>query len=256
MNSRYACILLTLLVAGTTCLAQTGHITVASTPAGAAVYVDSVFAGTTPLERLEVSAGRHTVKVFYPNATSWLKTSKSETIDVADGADSRYTFELGSLLTLNSKPTGATVSLRGRELGVTPLYYTSPDQLSGALIIKKDGYEESSVNVPPDMTFPPLVTLKPLSQDLDEKLPNVLPSEYENDRGPRWATYAAVTSMVVAGVLSAYWKNQANNDFDKFVETGDPALLVSTQKLDHRAGISITVSHISFAALAYLLIME
>ncbi|HEY5615137.1 MAG TPA: hypothetical protein VIL52_03875, partial [Bacteroidota bacterium] len=104
--------------------------------------------------------------------------------------------------------------------------------------------------------FPPLIALKPLAQNIDEKLPDVLPADYENSSSPRWATYAAATSMILSGVLSAYWKDRANSDFDKYVETRDPALLASTQRLDHRSGIAITISHASFAALAYLLLSE
>jgi len=239
-----------------TAFAQTGRISVESTPKGAVVYVDSVLAGTTPLERHEVSVGKHELKVVYPNATSWLNVSKHEIIDVAADADARYTFELGSLLALNTKPAGATVMLRDRELGATPLYYRSPDLISGTLVLKKEGYEQSTISVTPETPFPPLIALKPLAQNIDEKLPDVLPADYENGSSPRWATYAAATSMILSGVLSAYWKDRANSDFDKYVETRDPALLASTQRLDHRSGIAITISHASFAALAYLLLSE
>ncbi|MCI0707260.1 MAG: PEGA domain-containing protein [Ignavibacteriae bacterium] len=238
-----------------TALSQTGRITVASTPSSAEVYVDSLLAGTTPLEQHLIPVGIHHLKVVYPNATSWLNISKIETIDVAADSDVRYTFELGSLLTLNSNPSGAIVKLRDRELGVTPLYYRSPSPLSGTLLVTKDGYEPGNVSITPETVFPPLITLSPTVTN-GTKLPDVLPPDHENGSDLRWETYAAAASMVIAGVLSAYWKDQANQDFDKYVQTRDPALLASTQRLDHRAGIAITLSHASFAALAYLLLSE
>ncbi|MGH2569229.1 MAG: PEGA domain-containing protein [Bacteroidota bacterium] len=236
--------------------AQTGRLTVESTPSGAAVYVDSMLVGTTPLLQHEVYEGRHELKLFYPSATSWMAISKKETIDLSSGQEVRYAYELGTVLTLNSKPAGASVLYQSRELGMTPLLYRTPRALSGTLLVKKDGYEPAAISVSPEYTAPLMVELRPYSADMADRLPDVLPPEYHNGSSPRWMTYATASSMVLSGVLSAVWKNQANRDFDQYLVTKDPALFASTQRLDRRSGIAITVSHLSFALLAYLLVSD
>ncbi|HEY4611385.1 MAG TPA: PEGA domain-containing protein [Bacteroidota bacterium] len=236
--------------------AQTGKLTVESKPSGAAVYVDSVLVGATPLQRYELRAGSHVLRLSYPSATSWMSVSKKETVEVAADSDVRYTYELGSLLTINSKPSGATVTLHSRELGTTPLFYRTAGPLSGTLLLKKEGYEPNALALTAEMPVPPLIMLKPLSPDMEERFPDVLPPEYEGNSSPRWLTYVAASSMVVGSVLSAYWKDKANGEFNRYVATRDPVFLASTQRLDHRSGIAITISHVSFAALAYLLLSE
>lgn len=236
--------------------AQTAWLTVESKPSGAEVYIGSMLVGTTPLQRHEVRTGKHDLRVVYPRATSWMAVSKQETIELAAEQEVRYTFELGSVLTLSSKPVGATVLLQNRELGVTPLFYRTTDPLIGTLLIRKEGYEPAAIPLAPDYPIPPRIELKPLDSDAASKLPDVLPAEYRDGSPPRWMSYAAASTMILSGVLSAYWKDQANHDFDRYTATKDPALLASTKRLDNRSGVAITISHLSFAFLAYLLLSD
>lgn len=245
-----------LLCLASICWSQTGLVTIESKPPGAAVYIDSMFVGKTPLLQKEARPGSHELRVIYPNATSWMALSKQQAIEVEPGKEVRYAFELGSILTLNSRPAGASVFLQDRELGMTPLYYRASNPLSGTLLLKKEGYEPTAVALAPEYAIPPRIDLKPLSNNGADKMPDVFPADYRNGSSPRWATYAAASTMIISGVLSAYWKNQANSDFDKYSTTKDPALLSSTQHFDNLSGITIAISHLSLALLAYLLLSE
>ncbi len=237
------------------CSAQNGWLTVESKPSGAAVYIDSMLVGTTPLQRHEVRTGKHDLRVVYPRATSWMAVSKQQTIELTE-QEVRYAFELGSVLALNSRPGGATVFLQNRELGTTPLFYRASDPLKGTLLIRKEGYEPAAIPLAPDNPIPPRIELRPLNTDGGGSLPDVLPQEYHNGSSPRWMSYAAASTMILSGVLSAYWKDQANHDFDRYNATKDPALLASTRRLDNRSGVAITISHLSFAFLAYLFLSD
>jgi hypothetical protein len=236
--------------------AQTGRVTVASKPSGAGVYLDSSFVGTTPLVRSDVRAGVHELRVVYPKTTSWMAVSKKQSIELAADQTVFYSFELGSVVTVNSRPSGAGVYLQDRQLGTTPLYYKASDPLNGTLLLKKAGYEPTAIAVAPGYPIPSRIDLTPLGNGGPDKLPEVLPTDYRNGSSPRWMTYAAASSMIVSGVLSAYWKNQANHDFDLYNTTKDPALLSSTQHYDNLSGITIVLSHLSFALLAYLLLSD
>ena len=236
--------------------AQTGRVTVESKPSGAAVYLDSSFVGITPLVRNDVRAGTHVLRVVYPTTTSWMAVTKKQAIELASDQAVIYSFELGSVVTVNSRPSGASVYLQDRQLGTTPLYYRAADPLNGTLLLKKVGYEPTAIALAPDNVIPSRIDLLPLGNAGADKMPEVLPSDYRNGSSPRWMTYAATSSMIVSGVLSAYWKNQANHDFDRYNTTKDPALLSSTQRYDNLSGVAIVLSHLSFALLAYLLLSD
>lgn len=235
-------------------LAQTGRLTVESKPPGATVFVDSLYAGTTPLRDYETTAAPHTLRLVYPGLTSWLAVTKTMPIEVRAGQEVRYDIELGSIFTILSTPSGATVLFQEHELGTTPLLYRSESPLSGMLLLNKNGFEAATLPLAPSYPFLSRIELKPLSNT--HQPPEVLPPDYLDSVSPRWATYVAASTMILSGVLSAYWKDRANRDFDRYGLTKDPALLASTQSLDRRSGIAITISHLSFAALAYLLLSE
>jgi hypothetical protein len=249
-----ACAILATLIAVQLSRAQTGRLTVESRPPGAAVYIDSVLVGTTPLREQETTVGQHTLRLVYPSPTSWLAVTKTVAIVVQTGQEARYDIELGSVFTILSTPSGASVLFQERDLGTTPLLYRSERLLSGTLLLKKDGFEPVVISLDQEYPVPSRIALKPLN-DIN-RLPDVLPPDYQESVSPRWATYVAASTMILSGVLSAYWKDRANNDFDRYRLTHDPALLASTQRLDRRSGIAITISHLSFAALAYLLLSE
>lgn len=236
-------------------LAQTGRLTVESKPSGATVFIDSVLVGATPLREYETTSGPHTLRLVYPHPTSWLAVTKTVPIEVRTGQAAHYDIELGSVFTIHSTPSGASVLFQNRELGTTPLLYRSDSPLSGTLILKKDGFEPAAIPIAQEHVVPSRIELKPLSTE-PNRLPDVLPPDYLDSVSPRWATYVAASTMILSGVLSAYWKDRANRDFDRYSLTKDPALLASTQRLDRRSGIAITISHVSFAALAYLLLSE
>jgi hypothetical protein len=249
-----ACAILPILIAVQLSRAQTGRLTVESRPSGATVFIDSVMVGTTPLREYETTVGPHTLQLVYPSSTSWPAVTKTVAIEVQAGQEARYDIELGSVFTVLSTPSGASVLFQERGLGTTPLRYRSDSPLSGTLFLKKDGFETVAIPIDHEYPVPLHIELKPL--DKTNRLPDVLPPDYLDSTSPRWATYVAASTMILSGVLSAYWKDRANRDFDRYRLTHDPALLASTQRLDRRSGIAIAISHLSFAALAYLLLSE
>jgi hypothetical protein len=119
-----------------------GHLTLNSRPAGAAVIVDGVSRGATPLE-LDLPAGSHTV-VFRSGASE-------RRVDVKVDAGARVTENVdlpvpvastGSI-EITSDPAGARVSLDGSSVGATPLTLRNVTAGRHALVIASGG---NSVN--------------------------------------------------------------------------------------------------------------
>ncbi|MCX6144801.1 MAG: hypothetical protein NTZ35_16470 [Ignavibacteriales bacterium] len=71
-----------------------------------------------------------------------------------------------------------------------------------------------------------------------------------------WPTYVSGLTMILSGVTSAYFKDQANKEFGRYLLSKNPASLSTTNKLDREAAISLVISQMSFVVLSYLLLSE
>jgi hypothetical protein len=227
-------------------------LAITTDPAGADIFVDSMYAGKSPLQALKVQAGSHSVRMFYPSVFSWNATVKEDTVGLADGESVARTFSLGGTLNLQTVPSGGTVIYDGSILGMTPLFISLPRPLTVGLTIQKPGYQ--TIEVPVNEIRKELLRLQ-----LQPAGPGSGPPPSDL-RGPdlvaidHWPTYASGFVMIASGVTSAYLKDQANREFDKYLATNDPSRLANTHRLDRGAAITLVISQISFAVLSYLLL--
>jgi len=126
-----------------------GRLLVESQPPGADVTVNGDYRGITPLDLAALPFGDYEVRMelkgFEPRTQSVLLTADAPESQVKASL-SRLGPALGSAEIL-SNPVGATVSVDGREVGVTPLpaYRLRPG--SYRVDVAKDGYETWSGSV-------------------------------------------------------------------------------------------------------------
>jgi hypothetical protein len=115
-----------------------GELEVTSEPSGAAVYLDQIEAGQTPLALPRVRSGRHQVRVARQGHENWERE-----VEIAAGRKVEVYAQLKSRegrLEVRSEPAGAKVWVNGNEMGFTPL--TMPVQTGQYLVrIFRDGYE-------------------------------------------------------------------------------------------------------------------
>ncbi len=64
---------------------------------------------------------------------------------------------------------------------------------------------------------------------------------------------AAGGVMIVSGIAAAYYKDQANAQFNDYVATGNRDNLEATHSLDARSNAAFVVTQLSFVLLAYIL---
>jgi hypothetical protein len=186
---------------------------------------------------------------------SWNATVLEEAVSAASGDTLEKRLTLQRTLSIHTDPPGGAVLLDGKVVGMTPLYTRNASSLAGVWVIHKPGYD--SLRIPPGAIGQGYMTLHL------EPVSGLRPGPLLGDlRGPlpvatdRWPTYLSGAAMIVSGVASAYLKDQANREFDRYLLSKDPASLSSTRRLDRGAAITLAISQISFVVLSYLLLGE
>lgn len=158
----------TLEVAST---AQTGSISVSSTPPGASVYLDGGFQGITqpgnPIDLTAIPPGPHTVRLVLAGYQDYTGNVQVQAGGVAmvDAVmiPSTNPSEAGTLQ-VNSDPQGANVFLDNLCRGVTPLTLTPVEAGSHSLLVRLAGYNDyaSTVTIEPGQVFQVQAGLTPV----------------------------------------------------------------------------------------------
>ncbi len=121
------------------------RVSVSSVPAGATVWADDRELGATPLET-ELDAGRYTLAVVHPDFRRF-----ESPITVAAGQPLTVgPIELGmpdGRLVVQSRPSGADVSIGGRYRGRTPLTVGVPPGMPQEVLLTLAGYAPATQNV-------------------------------------------------------------------------------------------------------------
>lgn len=114
------------------------EVSLDSSPGGATILVDGENAGTTPA-RIEIMQGEHQLMLQRPGFATW-----QQDVDISAGE----ALELGvislqpaaGLLQLDSKPSGANITLNGEFQGQTPLELEIAPGRAHRLAVFKPGY--------------------------------------------------------------------------------------------------------------------
>ena len=146
-------------------MAQTGRITVRTTPAGARVTIDGKDVGKSPLTVPNLPRGTHTVRVMRDGYTTIERRvvitpsqpASTLTLNLARGAappaarppaapESRS--PQTASLTIESRPSGATVIIDGKRVGTTPLALPGVSVGTHAVRMEMAGYKPWTASVP------------------------------------------------------------------------------------------------------------
>jgi formylglycine-generating enzyme required for sulfatase activity len=97
-----------------------GLVDLTSTPIGVTVLVDGLPVGETPLQGAKIPAGNHTLRFEHK------RYQPLETTIAIEGGGARQSLQVElepawARVTLQTQPTGATLSIDGEEQGITPL---------------------------------------------------------------------------------------------------------------------------------------
>jgi hypothetical protein len=126
---------------------ETGSLSLASSPAGADVYIDGAYRGITPVTLSGLTTGSHTVIMSQSGYTDYSTTvtmyaGQTRTVSVTLIPSSPATAYTGSI-TVTSSPAGADVYVDGSLYrGITPVTFSGLTTGSHTIRISQSGYAD------------------------------------------------------------------------------------------------------------------
>jgi len=139
----------------------TAILTITSTPSGATIYLDGVAIGPTPVNRVNVFAGQHTLRL---NLAGYLDATDTFDAPCNQVLNRQYTLQqvpvtsgttCQGILTVTSSPSGATLILDGSPQGTTPLSNLRVPEGQHDLRLTLTGFADTkdTVTTPCDLTI-------------------------------------------------------------------------------------------------------
>ncbi len=234
---------------------QTGTVTILSKPEGCWVRVDSVLVGKTPIQQFSLSPGEHTIQVFPNNNGIWNVQERIFRLTVKSHQDTTINAIFSRPVYINSIPFGANLLYDSTKIGTTPLYIPFEENKGKKFELVKSGYKPYFFTL--DTTHSIFARLKPENATTEVSKPHLL-GFIPKRRLKSKFTLLALT--VATHWASFYFKNQADENFDKYNRTTNPQLMDRywnrTKKFDRLSAISLGVSYASLAGLVYMVVWK
>ena len=127
-----------------------GYITVKSTPGGAEVYIDKKKAGVTPYLMEKIKRGQHVVEVRkegYEPFANVVTIKAGEMNNQYENVVLEAMRVATGTIVLESNPSGAVITIDGRQYGQTPKTLTEFPAGTYTVYFTKEGYQNLSQNL-------------------------------------------------------------------------------------------------------------
>ena len=224
----------------------------------AVLYADSLRLGPVGDGVFRVPATTQTLRLV-PEADAWSVEPLSRPLRTSEEGDTlRLPMRFPYHYAVESVPFGADVYLEGErdvreKLGLTPLVYRSESPLAGTLVVERQGYESVELAPRTDVWNRDVLILQPLVQT------DVATAEM--DWNPpaarrRWIDVAAIGLAAAGGATAIYYKFKANDRYDVYAETGDPALRPEIRRYDRYSTVGLGAMQVGLGVFALRLVLR
>ena len=201
------------------------------------IFIDDVYLGNGNVE-IELDKGEYKIIIKEPGLY-WDAFSIEENISIKDCEQNHsYKYSLENMLLIESNPFDAKVYNENNFLGNTPLFISRDIE---NIRLDKERYNSQTINVSG------IASMKPIKLNFN--------GEAKTKSFTETPFFEILIGTAVGlGALSAYYKIQADQSFDKYEESKKQKYLDETNRFDNSSAIAFGVLQINIAALIYFLL--
>jgi hypothetical protein len=234
---------------------STASLTIRSDVDSAVVLLDAHPAGKTPLVIDTLAAGTHTVRVIDPDVTNWLATVESDTITLNPGEARVLHYSLRSMISIDTRPSGARVLAGDSLIGVTPFLLKRDVVAPGApLAVVKGGFEGALIRPEEAYRGALRIDLRPVWNANPQGASAMAPAISPASNALKISIACGAT--VLAGIAAASMRIQADDMEARYLATGDPRYLGQRDHYDLQGAVALVLTEIGVGFICYLLLSE
>ena len=236
-----------------------GYLKIITRQHGLAVKIDGNATGFSPLEILTLAPGLHRVQVGHFDQANWLNLDWIGEVNIAVGDTSTIEVLFKRNYSINSQPFGAAVLLDNQKLGETPTFLKFDETEIKQITLSKAGYQDTILTLgSSNIQFFDIRLRKKAGE------PSLIltPGEFSIKRRPKTNRnlFAAIGLTVFSGALGIYFRKKANNEFDQYLQSGNPQRFSEsfdqTKKFDNYAAVSFVAFQASFVLSFYFFLKK
>ena len=205
----------------------------------AKLFVNDNFVSEGNNFEFELERGTYKISIV-EDYKKWNAGRIEDTLTVIDCNDLTFNYFLNNKLLLDSDPQNVYVRESDSLIGFTPMLLENNIQ---TIQLQKPGYKDKVISqqdiaagVKPELQF--------IGQVKDE-------SFYEST-----LFKLLVGTAIALGATTAYYKLEADKNFDEYQDTGDPAALDQTDKYDTISAATFVALQIDFGLILYLFLTD
>ncbi len=237
---------------------STTFLVVESNYSKALVFADSVFVGTADHGSYTINRSVQNIIVRPEPAYSWTIDAVVFPMEfVGDSASITANFDY--YFFIDSLPFGARVYAvdagGAREyVGDTPLRFSSPESVR-LFELEHSGFAQERVELAQTQIWNRAFVAFSESLETDPA-PYSMVIEDGSRKPRRWIDIAALSTAAIAGALAVHYKFEADERFDQYAKTGDPALEGGFQRYDNYSAAALGVMQAGIGLFAIRLILK
>lgn len=232
------------------------RLSVYSQPENARIYLDTVLIGITPLESFSVKEGSYKLRIINPfSLSNWENENFISDINLSGDTSINVIFKY--YYYFNSVPFNADIFFNDTLFGITPFRYLSEEKLTGNLVFRKSNYKDLLFNLD-KYNFEKGVTVKLISkgkESVNDLVSKNKGTQFKTKRNLFYILGFGTLSLTGA-FLSVNFKDKSNNNYDKYLITGDKYYLDESNKNDKYFIASIILMQLAIGGLIYFLFFD
>ncbi len=232
------------------------RISILSSPDNIQVRLNSVLIGKTPIENFSVKPGNHHLEALSNAPGNWYNTNIYKKITLKAGQDTTIFLRFSRPVKINSIPFDARLLHNDREIGVTPITLPFEENQGKEFRIEKAGYQTFKFMLDNPNSKMYILQKIDLTSSDDESSSFAYSILHKNIK----SKFFLLTGTVITHWMAFYFKNMADNNYQKYLGTGNPALMdkywENTQKYDRFSDISLGVSYAFLGGLIYTVLFK
>ncbi len=214
------------------------------------VLVDSAYVGRADRSLLRVPANSVRIVLVPAEVGAWDLPQPGEDLSIAAGDTLALVMDFRYQYRIDSSPFGARVSVPaegGLVLGNTPLVYSTKTPLLNALLLVRSGYANAEIQPGINVINRHSVALTLLDRDVPDDLAvEWAPRSSKN----KWITWAAAGLAVAGGAVAVNFKFKADEEYDRYLETGEPAIKEQVDRYDTYSYVALGAMQVGIGVLA------